>query len=79
MDYAKEATEAGENLVTTRCCLNLDEEWLLECFDSGGNGFDDQSTDGFIWDGYVKIGDTKYCDSFENYASYTFKPQSSKL
>ena len=52
-------------LQTTTCCIDEDKNIDVTCEDGDGvYGFDYSSSGGTFQDGYVKVGDTKVCDSF---------------
>ena len=41
----------------------MSQAYVVTCEGGGGDGFDDEDIE---LDGYLKIGETKYCDVFQN-------------
>ena len=66
-----------QNMVfTTDCCIDYEKEYTITCEDSASDGWDVgfQSYsyhEDLEFDGYLLLGDVKYCDKFYKEISYT--------
>ena len=62
--------------IETICCIDLEKEYTITCMDTGSDGWDyigesiygPQEDPGI--DGYLMVGNIKYCDIFEEKRKY---------
>ena len=62
----RDRNREANKVFTKDCCIDYEKEYTITCEDSANDGWDYFSyySNAQIFDGYLMVGDIKYCDVF---------------